>query len=147
MKSSILSLVLTGILCCAPALAWDKNEDYLDKVYTVQADQIETTGQFKRNLELMYNSTTKDFGISFYNYRNKGDQVVIPLGSYNIRGCGLKTNGIIDGPLLKMTFMDHVQLNLILSECGLPIYVRVYDGFDNYSTYRIESVKGFNELK
>ncbi|ASD52046.1 hypothetical protein KNT64_gp094 [Pseudomonas phage PspYZU05] len=144
LKSSLLAIALTVSFS---GFAWEKNNDYLDNIYTVQADQIETTGQFKRNLEFMYNSSTKDFGMSFYNYRNKADQIVIPVGSFNIRGCGIKVNGNIDYAALKLTFSEHSKMRLLASSCGLPIYVRVYDLYDNYATYRIETLKGFNELK
>lgn len=133
--SAILALSLsTG--------AWESLPGYPDNVYAIQGTMVETSGGFKRNIELVHIPKKKAFGVSFYNYNNKEDQAIIPSGTVAFRGCGFKTFGLIEGSEITFNLSNYKAMNKLT--CGERVYVRVYDGYENYATYmfpHIEEIK------
>lgn len=137
MKSLLLILALP-----LSATAWDKLPGYPENIYATQGQLVETTGGLKRNIELSYVPSTKAFGVSFYNYKDKEDQAIIPGGSITFRGCNTKAFAVIKDASLKFSVKDYE--NFIKMACGDEIYARVYDSFENYATYRFKNI---NELR
>jgi hypothetical protein len=117
--------------------AWEKLPGYPEDIFALQGKQIETSGSFKRNIELAYIPSKELLGISFYNYDDKGDQVVIPYGTFNIRGCEMKAMGEIEGPYIVASLNNYNTYRKIMKTCG-TFFIRVYDQTDNYSTYVVE---------
>lgn len=118
--------------------AWEKLPGYPDNIYAIDGKLIETTGSFKKNIEVSYYPKKKAFGVSFYNYSNKDDQAIIPGGSIHFRGCGAKATGMINGVSIDFSEKDMKSFKKLT--CGEEIYVRVYDEFENYATYQFKSI-------
>lgn len=118
--------------------AWEKLPGYPDSVYVIDGKLVETTGSFKKNIEVAYYPKDKAFGVSFYNYSNKDDQAIIPGGSIHFRGCGAKATGMING--VSIDFSEKEMKSFKKLTCGEEIYVRVYDEFENYATYQFKSI-------
>ena len=118
--------------------AWDILPGYPEEILAVQGKQIETSGSFKRNVELIFVPSKELLGISFYNYKDKGDQVTIPYGTYNIRGCEMKASGEIEGPYFVSSLNNYNISKKIMRSCS-TFFIRVYDQTDNYSTYVVEN--------
>lgn len=127
-------------------IAWEKVPGYsFEPIWSVQGQQLETTGYLKENIELVYSPVLNSFGMSFYNFEN--DLTVID-GSFNIRSCGVKVFGDISGPELIMTAENKQELIQILEHCKTPLFIRVYNELGNYATYKIIHTenKSFKEL-
>ncbi|QQG32205.1 hypothetical protein CkP1_0123 [Citrobacter phage CkP1] len=118
--------------------AWEKLPGYPDEILAIHGKQIETSGSFKRNIEMIYIPKKELLGISFYNYSDKGDQVVIPYGTFNIRGCELKASGEIQGSYLVTSWNNYKTSKKIMRSCD-TFFIRIYDETDNYSTYVVEN--------
>jgi hypothetical protein len=72
--------------------------------------------------------------MSFYNYLDKDDQVIVPHVEYNARGCGMQSDGVsVDGV---MHPKEQGVLNPILN-CNNAIFLRVYNNLNEYATYKI----------
>lgn len=121
--------------------AWDKIPGYADELYALNGTQVETSGSFKRNAEIVYSPNEKLWGLSFYNYNNKEDQAIIPYATLQIRACQKYADGALIGPRMVMQNQDEKALKSIFSTCTLPVYMRIYDPVGNYSTYRFISDK------
>ncbi|AGE48179.1 hypothetical protein CPTAKMNP4_112 [Salmonella phage vB_SenM-AKM_NP4] len=117
--------------------AWEKLPGYPEEVLALTGKQIETSGSFKRNVELIYIPIKELLGISFYNYNDKGDQVVIPVGSFNIRGCEKSAKGEIEQSFLIASFDSYNTAKTIMKTCD-TFFIRVYNDVDEYSTYMVK---------
>lgn len=117
--------------------AWDKLPGYSEEVLALNGKQIETTGSFKRNIELIYVPGKELLGVSFYNYLDKGDQVVIPYGAFNIRGCEKRASGEIESSFIVASLNNYSTMKNIMKKCD-TFFIRVYDDSNNYSTYVVE---------
>lgn len=131
---------LVALLLAVPLSvnAWEKLPGYPDSVYALQGELVETTGSFKNNIELVHSPKRDLYGITFYNYVDKGDLAFIPNGTVTMRGCGFKVYGLIENQRLALTPKSKEYFKKLT--CGSPIFVRIYDGFENYATYRIENI-------
>ena len=118
--------------------AWEKLPGYPESVYAIQGTLVETTGGMKKNIELIHIPSKKAFGISFYNYKDKGDQAVIPSGNITFRGCGSKSFGTIENAEIIFSNSNYKSMNKLT--CGERVYVRVYDGYENYATYMFQQI-------
>ncbi|ANA49459.1 hypothetical protein BI049_gp105 [Salmonella phage vB_SnwM_CGG4-1] len=117
--------------------AWEKLPGYPEEVLALTGKQIETSGSFKRNVELIYVPSEELLGISFYNYDDKGDQVVIPVGSFNIRGCEKSAKGEIEQSSLIASSDKYNIAKNIMKECD-TFFIRIYNDTDEYSTYMVK---------
>lgn len=133
-------LLLLALPFCVNA--WDKVPGYSENVYVTDGKLVETTGGLKRNIEIAHVPSLKAFAVSFYNYKDKGDQAFIPEGTISFRGCGAKAFATIKDESLIFSYKDYP--NFLKMTCGEQIYARVYDSFQNYATYRFENI---NELR
>lgn len=130
-------LIIALYAMCCNLLAWDKVPDYKDSLYSKNGLKIESRGPFKNYVEIVYAPSMKLYGVSFYNYDNKDDQVYMPSGSYTIRGCEQKSTGIIKNTSMIMDSYNFNSLNKLFITCKSSIFVRIYNDTDEYATYRI----------
>lgn len=123
------------LLISFSSFGWEKLSGYPESIYVIQGYSIESTGEFKSNVELAFSPSKKLFGIVFFS--NEDEKEVIPSGTFNVRGCGKSASGVIDGINLLMKAPDIESYESILI-CNKAIFLRVYND-DEHSTYLIES--------
>lgn len=122
-----------ALLCCAFSVnAWTEVPGYPEKVYATTGQKIESNGSFKNYVELALVPDIKKIGIAFHNYRE--DKVVIPYGEVVLRGCTQQIRGTIANEELEI---DYNQTSSLLMTCKTAIFLRVYNQFNDYATYRI----------
>ncbi|WJZ27995.1 hypothetical protein NCTGTJJY_CDS0116 [Serratia phage 92A1] len=115
--------------------AWEKDLGYsYTDLWISQGIMLETNGYLKRNVEIAFSNN--EFGISFYNFKDKSDQSVI-LGHFNIRTCGEKVYGDIEGPRLIMDKANTEELAHVLKSCKTPLFIKVYNELGNFATYKV----------
>ncbi len=123
------------LLCCAFSVnAWEKLPGYPETVLASQGVKIESNGPFKNNIEVAFVPSSGKLLMSFYNYSNKDDQVIVPQVEYNARGCGMQGDGIAINGVMHPEDQSIAELML---NCDNAIFLRVYNNLNEYATYKI----------
>lgn len=126
------------LLCCAFSVnAWEVLPGYPETVYATQGSKIESNGPFKNNIEIALVESSGKLLMSFYNYNDKDDQVIVPYVEYIARGCEIQGGGkTVYGVMLP----DDKTMSKQMIDCDSAIFVRVYNNLNEYATYKIPEV-------
>ena len=126
-------ILILFVMIAFSVQAWVKDSGY-PNLWTAQGSLLETNGYLKRNVEIAYSENK--FGISFYNFKDKTDQSMI-YGTFNIRTCGEKIYGDIEGSQMIMNKENTEELIHVLKSCKTPLFIKVYNELGNFATYKV----------
>lgn len=127
-------LVLLLALLSPGVFAW---ENVAESTYTSYGTKISTDRYDSLPFaELIYNSKADEFKLYFIS--RGGERTTANYGMFNMRSCGTTTTGAIvkenihanSGPDLDRVFID----------CKRPMFLRVWDMYNEHTTYKFENL-------